>query len=110
MRKIAYKIADKTAVSDSLPNGWVTEYTYLDLQKDNSIGEDYIIVDEDQFAIILAESNSDSRMQSFKDAETEKQIAKIAAFTAEAESKRAEQESLNAEFEAFKAWKTSQNQ
>ncbi len=110
MRQIAYKIADNTLVKDSLPSGWITEYTYVDLQPEGSIGPEWTLIDEDQFQNLLQESNSELKMQNFIDEKHQQDLIKQQEYREQATAEKLAKESLDAEFEAFKAWKASQNQ
>ncbi len=108
MRQIAYKIADNTRVAASLPSGWIVEHTYVDMQPEGSLGNEWIIVDEDQFESIKAQSNSDEKMEAFKAEQKAQQEAMLAELEIISQEARAKEEALKAEFAQFVAWKKAQ--
>lgn len=109
MRRIAYKIADNTRVADSLPSGWITEWTYEDVQPEGSLKEEdgWLFVNENQFEAIKQAANSESKMEQFKLQQKQQIDLEMQKLQALVDEKAAEEAALKAEFEQFKLWKQS---
>ncbi len=114
MRTVAYKISNniKSIVTDSLPSNWITEYTFVDLHQEGILNSEdgWLFISEDEFNNLLDKTNNDNRMNEFIELQNKIrndnfELMKIKL--AEMQAKKAEED---AEFEAFKAWKASQNQ
>ena len=75
---IAYKLTNGL-VSDSLPSNWITEWTYVDVQLEESI-EGWLQLAEDEFMALLAVSNTDDNLKKFQDDINEARKAQIIAW------------------------------
>ena len=116
MRKIAYKTANhpKSAVKGSLPDNYITEFTYLDLNPDIDQNE-WTVVNEDEFNNLLSISNTEEEVRKHDDKISKEQLDEFNLMVAEQEAKRAaeqaakdlEKAAYEAEFEEFIAWKKS---
>lgn len=86
MRTIAYKTANciNSRVIDSLPNNWITEYTFTDLQAENALLESdgWNFLPEDEFNILLSSTNTQEKMNKFIDEQKQDAIEKFEAFKA----------------------------
>lgn len=111
MRIVKYRQThhDGSIVKNSLPIGWITEYTFADLQPENSL-EDWLELPEDQFNELLKVTNTQELMDQFIDSENQKRLEYLKIekeFIHAQEMKIAEE---NKEFELFKQWKRSQTE
>ncbi len=70
MKMIAYKKANciGSKVATSLPSNWITEYTYVDSQSEESILEEdgWIFIEESEFKILLSNTNTDDNLANYK--------------------------------------------
>lgn len=105
MRTIAYKQANhiKSRIKDSLPDDFITEWTYVDVQPQDSLKKEdgWQFLNEDEFTKLKDESNTDDNLSLFQQqmSENNKTIRM---------SYEEQDQQLIAEFEAFKKWKASQ--
>ena len=113
MRIIAFKIANcvTSRVIDSLPENWITEYTFVDLQLENSLleSEGWQFLPEDEFNILLTDSNSNEKLEEYKTKNREQQLVALEAWKIKSAELEATKAAETAELEAFKIWKASQN-
>lgn len=112
MRIVKYRQThhDGSMVKNSLPVGWITEYTFADLQPENSL-EDWLELPEDQFNELLNVTNTQEFMDQFIDSERVKNIQNHLVFKEELRSyvqkKEQEKSDLEKEFELFKQWRNN---
>jgi hypothetical protein len=111
MRIIAYKTAGNinSRIKGSLPDSYITEWTYTDIQPQELNEEDgWQFIDEDQFQILLQTTNDNDQLNLWKQEQNrirqELKDSQLNDLT-----NQQEQIDLINEFEQFKLWKASQN-
>ncbi len=114
MRIVAYKLAENCQlVKNELPPNHVVEHTFVDLHPEGSLSESEweFALEEDFDQLLIVNNSKDNYQQwkSAKDADNAVKSLEVAIIMREqAAAEKLAKESLDAEFEAFKAWKASQ--
>lgn len=102
MRTIAFKYASESEKILGLPDDYIVEWTYTDLQPQEVLETYSNTLPEDQFKILLAEKNNEDKLKIFHQQKYEKENA---AFKEKLEKKIVAKK----EYEEFLAWKKVKN-
>lgn len=83
MRMVAYKTKDcpGSLVKDSLPDNWITEWTYTDLQPEGSlkVEDGWNFLNETEFNALLEYTNTEEALSQFAKAKHEAEEAEYLA-------------------------------
>jgi hypothetical protein len=113
MRQIAYKTANhsKSVVKGTLPDDYITEFTFVDMHPENSLNDEWKIINEDEFQKLVLISNSEEKVKEHHIKLNKQYNDEFNVMIVENERKQVEKDlekaAYEVEFEEFIAWKKS---